>query len=135
MGILCATGDGAVFPPFAGQGGFVAEFLDADPDRHPPATTNLFSQPSGLVVQLEETESGRDLTWAVRVHESAGQALQTRSTSGARRMPAASRHACCVFNRLLDRDLGLLYVHHRTRWSVFSVLSFFFLSYNTRYTI
>lgn len=48
LGILCAAEAGAVSPPpFAGQAGFVAKDLDADPDRHPHATTSL--PPNGLV--------------------------------------------------------------------------------------
>lgn len=65
VGILCAGGRWRRLPPpFAGQAGFVAEDVDADPDRHPHATTSTsFSLPRvwfGLLVGLNQLESGHD---------------------------------------------------------------------------
>lgn len=77
MGILCAAGDGAVCPPpFAGQAGFVAEDLDADPDRHPHAragaSTSMSTRfsPNGSVRFLGRVEAARvrtQLAWAVEL--------------------------------------------------------------------
>lgn len=53
-------------PPFAGQAGFVAEDLDADPDRHPHAATNLSL--NGSARWSSSGKTSQDITkWAVRI--------------------------------------------------------------------
>lgn len=59
VGILCAGGRWRRLAPFAGQAGFVAEDVDADPDRHPHATPGTSLSPRGLVRFVGRVEAAR----------------------------------------------------------------------------